>query len=154
MVSSNATAMEMFWWRLNGHYNPQTAQLFYATQARVAHPLIPADPRSPSHPSSPSPQNPHPHPAHTGGRTHPHPDPNRRGRRPSPTPHPDRKALTAAASTRRPCRRGRSRTRSAASRAPSRATRQLTASTRTTPRKCTSGRGSSPRAFATLSPRA
>jgi hypothetical protein len=25
--------MENFWWGLGGHYNPQTAQLFYATQA-------------------------------------------------------------------------------------------------------------------------
>eukprot|EP00966_Prymnesium_polylepis_P045993 1064588-Prymnesium_polylepis.1 len=32
-VSANSTAMEEFWWRLTGHYNPQTAQLFYATQA-------------------------------------------------------------------------------------------------------------------------
>ena len=32
-LSANATAMENFWWALNGHYNPITAQLFYATQA-------------------------------------------------------------------------------------------------------------------------
>eukprot|EP00966_Prymnesium_polylepis_P321983 7378255-Prymnesium_polylepis.2 len=25
--------MERFWWNLGGHYNPQTAQLLYATQA-------------------------------------------------------------------------------------------------------------------------
>ena len=35
-VSSNATAMENFWWALGGHYNPSTAQLFYATQAWAA----------------------------------------------------------------------------------------------------------------------
>ena len=34
-VSSNPKAMEDFWWALGGHYNPQTAQLFYATQAWV-----------------------------------------------------------------------------------------------------------------------
>mmetsp|Transcript_63305 Transcript_63305/g.188530 ORF Transcript_63305/g.188530 Transcript_63305/m.188530 type:complete len:440 (-) Transcript_63305:40-1359(-) len=33
-ASSNSTAMEHFWWMLNGHYNPQTAQLFYATQVQ------------------------------------------------------------------------------------------------------------------------
>ena len=32
-TSSNSTAMENFWWAIGGHYNPQTAQLFYATQA-------------------------------------------------------------------------------------------------------------------------
>lgn len=32
-LSSNSTAMERFWWSLQGHFNPPTANLFYSTQA-------------------------------------------------------------------------------------------------------------------------